>query len=70
MSLQVKNSVKHLGVTIESRLNFDDHINLHCGKFSRSIGVLSKLRHVLSLKTLQNLYYSLIHPHFLYGIMI
>ena len=69
-ALKVKDSVKYLGVTIDSRLNFDDHINLLCGKISRSVGVLSKLRHVLPLKALQNLYYSLIYPHLLYGIII
>ena len=31
---------------------------------------MSKLWHVLPLKALQNLYYSLIHPHILYGIII
>ena len=41
--LKVEDSVKYLGVTIESRPNFYDHINLLCGKISRSIGVLSKL---------------------------
>ena len=68
--LKVKDSVKYLGFTIDSRLNFDDHINLLCGKISRSIGVLSKLRYVLLLKALQNLYYSLIHPHLLHGMII
>ena len=68
--LKVKDSVKYLGVTIDSRLNFDDHINLLRGKISRSIGVLSKIRHVLPVEALQNLYYSLIHPHLLYGIII
>ena len=68
--LKVKDSVKCVGVTIDSRLNFDDHINLLCGKISKSIGVLSKLRHLLPLKALQNLYCSLIHAHLLYGIII
>ena len=31
---------------------------------------MTKLRHILPLKALQNLYYSLIHPHLLYGIII
>ena len=68
--LKVKDSVKYLGVTINSRLNFDDHINLFCCKILRSIGGLAKLRRVLPLQDLQNLYYSLIHPHLLYGIII
>ena len=39
--LKVKDSVKYSDVTIDSKLNFDDHINLLCGKISRPIGVLS-----------------------------
>ena len=42
--LKVKDSVKYLSVTIDSRLNFDDHINLSYGKISRSIGALSEPR--------------------------
>ena len=68
--LKVKDFAKYLGVTIDSRLNFDDHINLLCGKISRSIGVLSKLRGVLPFKALQNLYFFLIHPHLLHGIIV
>ena len=68
--IKVKDSVKYLGVTIDSRLNFDDHIKLRCGKISRSIGVLSKLWRVLPLKALKNLYYSLIRPHLQYRIII
>ena len=37
--LEVKASVKYLGVTINLRLNFDNQINLLSGKISRSIGV-------------------------------
>ena len=40
------------------------------GKMSRSIGVLSKRRHVLPMKALQNLYCSLIRFYLLYGIII
>ena len=68
--LKVKDFVKYLSVTIDSKLNFDEHINLLCGKILRSIGVLSKLRHFLLSKALQNLYLSLIQPHLLYGIII
>ena len=50
--LKVKDSIKYLGVTIDSRQNFDNRINL-LGKISGFIGVLSKLRHVLAFKALQ-----------------
>jgi len=37
------------------------------GKISTSVGVIYKLRHCLPLKALQNLYYSMVQTHLLYG---
>ena len=39
-------------------------------KIARSIGVISKLKQVLPTSALRTLYYSMIHPHLLYGIVI
>jgi len=56
--------------TIDYRLNFEDQIKLLTAKISRSIDVLYKLRHTLPVTALCNQYYSTIHPHLLYGIVI
>ena len=68
--ITISDSAKYLGITIDARLNFDKQINSISNKIARSIGVLSKLKHVLPLTALRNLYYSMIHPHLLYGISI
>ena len=39
-------------------------------KIAKSIGVISKLKQVLPASALRTLYYSMIHPYLLYGIVI
>jgi len=55
---------------IDYRLNFEDQIKLLTAKISRSLGIIYKLRHTLPATALHNLYYSIIHPHLLYGIVM
>ena len=69
-SVTLKDSVKYLGITIDSRLNFDIHVNTLTRKIGRSLSVITKLKQVLPRKTLRSLYYTLIHPYLLYGITI
>jgi len=38
-------SVKYLNITIDYRLNFQDHINVLATKLSKSVGVLCKPKH-------------------------
>ena len=68
--IPINESVKYLGITIDKKLNFEIHIKQLESKISRSIGIMTKLRHVLPVKALHTLYYSMIHPHLLYGIAI
>ena len=42
---------KFLGVVIDYKLSFQDHINYIKGKVSRGIGIICKARKVLSEKT-------------------
>jgi len=39
------------------------------GKVARSVGMLSKLKYLLPRTTLQQLYYAVIHPSLLFGII-
>ena len=40
-------SAKYLGVTLDTQLNFDKHISSVENKISRTVGIISKLRHYL-----------------------
>ena len=70
MSISANDQTKCLGITIDTRLNFEEHFGIVAKKISRSLGVMCKLRNVLPPKALLILYYSMIHPHLLYGITI
>ena len=67
-TLMHKNSIKYLGIMIDSHLNWKSQVNYISTKIKRNIGFLSKIRHYVNLKTLTNLYYSLIYPFLIYGI--
>jgi len=59
-------SYKYLGILIDENLSFDHHTSYLAGKISRSLYFISKSKNILPKRTLLNLYYALIHPHFLY----
>ena len=62
--------VKYLGLNLDSNLSWKYHVNTVAKKISKNIGALSKLRHFTSSKVLTMLYYSLIHPFLIYGLIV
>ena len=58
---------KFLGVIVDQNLNWRSHIDFIALKISRSLAILSKLKHLLSNKILLTLYYTLIFPHLSYS---
>ena len=62
--------VKYLGILIDSQLTFKYHIDQLNKKVSRAIGVLYKLRPFVTVKILTNVYYAIVYPFLLYGILI
>ena len=65
-AINESNSVKYLGILIDSHLTFKNHIDELTKKISRAIGVLYKLRPFVSTKILTNVYYALVYPFLLY----
>ena len=57
---------KFLGVIIDNRLSWRDHVNYISGKIARGIGILIKARAVLNKGTLITLYYSFVYPYYTY----
>ena len=64
-----KNHIKYLGVMIDDFVSWKYHISYICSQISRNIGIISKLRHYLSIKQLKQIYYNLIYPHISYAIL-
>ena len=68
--IKQEKQLKNLGVMIDNHLNWKSHISYICNEIKRSIGIISKARHYIKLKTLTSLYYSLIYQNLIYGIVI
>ena len=58
--------VKMLGITIDSKLNFNSHIKTLCVKASQKIGALSRLSNYLNKDEKSLIFNSMIKSHFSY----
>ena len=73
MNIKIDNNIinrvsytKFLGIIIDEKLNWKQHINYVSGKVSRCIGMIIKSRKVLNTESLLTLYYSFIYPFLIY----
>ena len=62
-----KSTQKHLGLLLEEKLNFSEHINEKLKKITKSINLLRKLNLALPRCSLLIIYKSFIKPHLDYG---
>ena len=63
MNVTCTKNTKFLGVIIDNKLRWSDHINYIKNKISKSIGIINKTRNFLNKNTLRNLYYTFIYPY-------
>jgi hypothetical protein len=68
VEIQQVNQCKFLGVTIDSHLSWNSHIQYISNKISKGIGILLRARQSLYIESLLTLYNSLIKPYFTYCI--
>ena len=59
-------SSKFLGVIIDDKIKFNEHIQGLCNKISKSIGIIFRIRNCIPNVCLRILYFCLVHPYFLY----
>ena len=57
---------KSLGLNIDDRLSWSNHIKVLCKKISSAIGALWRIRPLISQSTAVQIYNALIQPHFDY----
>ena len=55
-------SQKHLGVTLDFKLKFEEHLNNVLAKVNKAVGLLRKLRNILPRTTLITIYKTFIPP--------
>ena len=58
--------VKFLGVIMDEKLTWKDHINYISRKISKCIAIMFKLKFMVCKDTLKSLYYTLAYPYFTY----
>ena len=69
-NLERKNFVKYLGVLIDNNLSWKHHIDYIALKISKTIGIISRLRHFIPTSIILDIYRSLIHPYISYGLSV
>jgi hypothetical protein len=65
-AIEKVSNTKFLGVYIDEDLNWKQHTYQISLKISKSIGVLHRIKSILSRDLLKILYYTMIHPYYLY----
>ena len=68
VTLESKNYIKYLGVLIDKNLTWKYHIDAVTAKISKTVELISKLRHSIPRHILLYIYQTLIHPHLNYGL--
>ena len=63
-------SVKYLGIEIGRRLTWKQQINHVALKLSKANAMLSKLRHLLDVKTLRSVYNAILESHLCYASLL
>ena len=61
---------KHLGMILDTKLEFQEHLKDKLSKISKTIGLLRKLQKILTRTPLLTIYTSFIRRHLDYGDII
>ena len=64
--IDVVDEFKYLRLIIDSNLTWKSHVNSLASKISPTIGVIRKIRYLVTKKVLMQLYYSYIHSQLIY----
>ena len=61
---------KHLGMILDSKLNFDEHMKDKLAKARRSLGVMKQMKKWIDKNALENPYKLYTRPHVEYGDLV
>ena len=68
--LYSSDSVRYLGVKIDSKLNWKNHVNAIATKLHRANAMLYKVRYFVNANVLKSIYYALLESHINYACII
>jgi len=64
--INIETHGKFLGVIIDNKLNYRNHISFICNKLSKTAGILNKIKNIVPIDIMIQLYYSLAYPYIHY----
>ena len=67
--IELKNSIKYLGIHLDGELSGKNQIDYLAKKLSKVCGMIYKLRHYVPLSTLRIVYNSMFHSHIQYSLL-
>ena len=68
-TIERHSSGKFLGVILDEKLTFGEHLSLVTSKISKIVGLFYNLKNKFPLTVIHKLYYSLVYPHLNYCIL-
>ena len=68
--IERKHCCKFLGIIIDDKLNWSDHITYTRSKLSRSVYAMNRMKNMIDMPYLKTLYYSLVHSYLSYGTIL
>ena len=63
-------SFLYLGIYLDEDLSWNTHVNYISNKISKINGMLKRLSFILPESILKTVYFALIHPHMIYGLLV
>ncbi len=69
-TLYESHHIKYLGLIMDDKLTWSSHIKELSKKLCKSVGILHKLKSLCPEQVLMSIYYSLVHSHISYGLMV
>ena len=70
MEIKYEDACELLGLIIDSRLTFGEHIDYVCNKVSKTVGIFYKLRECISADKMIMLYYGMFYPYVIYCCLV
>ena len=67
--LECVSNIKFLGVILDNKLTFKNHILATTGKIASAVGSMYRVKPFMQSKTLANIYYALVQSHLQYAIL-
>ena len=69
-SIESVNTQKHLGITIDKKLTWEQHIDLVCQNFSRKLTLMKLLSKYVNQNSLKQYYNAYVLPVFDFGCVV